>query len=300
VGSTKLSPCDPLSAAAVGNGLASALCAQDREALAELLPRTELLVPARRVTSAETVLASGTGTRQTRIFWAFTDPEALGAWDRNPWPGAATVASAELARMAGSDEDDGPQTAVIVINAAGPAATILGPAQVSGRVPLVSTPGHRQPLDPVLADPAGRSPWRAAGQREHERGRSAAAEGDDRTAAAAFTEAARVFGAIGDRLHGAAVTMELATCHQRLGLLDEAVALLVASADVLASIGELDLGTTGLVDAAALAVDAGQPELASRLATGALTALAGPALALRLGQPWTRLGRAGAEAVGDR
>jgi hypothetical protein len=282
-----------VSATTAAAGFVTALCAQDPDRVAELLPRVDLLVPARRVTPTETVLACGTGARQERIFWAFTDAEALGAWDRHSWPEAATVASVELARTAGSDDVGAPENAVIVINAAGPAATIFRPAQVSGRLPLAATSEGGQAFDPGLADPAARSPWRAAAGREHGRGRSAVAGGDDRTASAAFTDAAQVCGAIGDRLHGAAVTMELAACQQRLALIDEAVGLLVASAEVLASIGELDLGTAGLVDAAALAADAGQAEVASRLAEAALTAVAGPELARGLSRLWTRLGQPG-------
>jgi hypothetical protein len=143
-----------VSATTAGTGLVAALCAQDRDRVAELLPQVDLLVPARRVTSAETVLACGTGARQERIFWAFTDAEALEAWDRHPWPETATVASLELARTAGSDDVEASEAAVIVINAAGPAAIILHPGQVSGRLPLAATPGGGQALDPGLADAA--------------------------------------------------------------------------------------------------------------------------------------------------
>lgn len=267
--------------------LARALCTGDSERVSACLPLARLLVPAREVRTGQSLLASGAGARRERLLWAFTDVEALKAWDRQRWPAAATIDGAELAAIACGPASE-TLGSVVVVNAAGPAATLLPADQLAGVAPLDRRPPgpDAQPLDPGLADPDVRRPWRVAAREHHGAGRRAIDHDDLGAAGRELSEAAAACGALGDRLHGAAVMAELARCRHRLGEVAPAAAILQRAAVVLGSLGELDLAIAGLLEVAEWAAADGEITAAAGLADAALAAAAGTEVASRLGALW--------------
>ncbi|MHB1535257.1 MAG: SseB family protein [Acidimicrobiales bacterium] len=282
----------------VSNGeVVRALCLGDGLALAAAAGAARFLVPARQIRPSETVLATGTGAKRERLVWAFTDLEAFRAWDRHSWPAAAAVSSIDLAGVASqgaaAEADRAAMTpGVVVMNPAGPAATLLSPEQLlpaPAPIPPALRGAPAERLDPSLGAVEARRAPRADALRHHAAGREAVEKGDDRAAVVEFGHAAQICGQLGDRLHGAAVMVELARCRIRLEEVPQAAAILQAAATVLASLGELDLGIDALLDVAELATAEGEAGLAAELAEAALAVVASPELATRLLSVWRGL-----------
>ena len=266
---------------AVSNpALVEALLAGDPGAVARELPAATLLVGASMATpGAPAVLRSGTTGEQRPLLWAFTDPEALRAWDRHPAEFAVALSGADL--LAGQ-EGRGP---VIAINAAGPGAFVLDTAgAVRG-----GAHGSARALRAELAAEAARHAVRVQAGHAHDRGRQALAAGNPAEAAVLFEQAMDACGELGDRLHGAAAAVELAACRARLGAAGEAVALWERAADLLALFGEPDLALAALVTAAETADEAGLAAEAHRMSAAAVRLCAGRDLGDRLVALWGRV-----------
>ncbi len=94
-----------------------------------LIREAEFLVPATRAGSDRWAIIVSHGAQRERISWAFTDAEALAAWDHHPSPEAIVLSAEALARCYGGD---GGSSGVVVLNAAGPAGHLVAAHQLLG------------------------------------------------------------------------------------------------------------------------------------------------------------------------
>jgi hypothetical protein len=275
--------------------LVAALLDGDAAAIEAALGRARLLVCAEKLPGGAAVLRRGFAGGARRVLWAFTDAEAVAAWDRHPAPACAMLEAAALRRASVIAEAD------VVLNAAGPGTHVIcsSPPADDGSAlapptaapTAVRSPGNDagspvhlgSPLHLELADPAARAPLRAIAREAHERARAAVAAGD---AVRARTQLERAIGAcarLGDHLHGAAATLELARQTDELA---PALARWEQAADTLASLGEADLAIEALLDAAEVAGRAERAEEAERLSVRALALAAGERVCARLIGVW--------------
>lgn len=263
-------------------GLVGALLAGDPPAVRAALAGATLLLPAAPVAEGQAIPLSGRGTTGRPLVWAFTDIEALGAWDRRR---PEAVIELGLSGLAGSSE--APDT-IIALNAAGPGAFLVETEALpvaSGDTPAPMSLEERN----SLIDPKARSPIRRRARDAHEQGRRAVGAGADAEARAYFERAIAASGELGDRLHGAASGLELGKCLARMGTVDAALAALERAAEVLAAFGDGDLAIAALLDAALLAREQRLSDDAERLSVLALELAAGSDFADRLVSVWRRL-----------
>ena len=261
--------------------LVNALLTGDPAAVESELERATLLLPAAILHDGHPVTRTGRTIAGRPLLWGFTDLEALRAWDREP---ATTAVALEASALAAAAGGDGP---VVALNPAGPGALLMGaraPAAIDA-----SDGSQVRPDSNALVDPEVRLKVRQRANQSHERGRSAAAAGELTAACAELERALGACSELGDRLHGAAATLELARCRARLDQVALALELWEAAAQVLSAIGEADLALTALLDAAEAAATAGLDAEAERLSVDALELCAGPELADRFVSIWARL-----------
>ncbi len=259
--------------------LVAELLAEDPAAVRTELHVATLLVPATPLGDGQALVRSGrTGTGAT-LLWAFTDLEALAAWDRHPVEHAIVV---EGSALAGLPPAGG---AVIAVNAAGPGAFLVDAQAMgtptNGRVPPAAAAGVSE-----LVDADTRRPLRTRASAAHDMGRRAASAGDLEEACNQFERSIDACGRLGDRLHGAAAALELASTRQRAGSVELAVTVWERAAETLALLGEGDLAIGALLDAAQAASAAGFSAAAERLSVSALELGAGTELAARLVSLW--------------
>lgn len=263
--------------------LVSALLAGDPAAIQSELERATLLVPASSADDGVGIILRGRSQGGRMLIWAFTDKEALLAWDRRPPDAVVALAPDALARHAGGDGS------VIALNAAGPGAFLVGVEALqatlshgaSGNTPEAE-PGSYVDLE---ARPEARGRIRQA----LERSRSASADGRLQNMRRELTAAVAACGEIGDRLHGSAAALDLAACLARIGDTGPALETWERAADVLTLFGESDLAAAALLEASEAAVEAGAEADAERLSIAALELCVGPEFTDRLVAVWGRL-----------
>jgi tetratricopeptide (TPR) repeat protein len=265
------------------SSLVQALLAGDPDAIAASLADARLLIPACAAAEDQLMLAYGRCGDGRRLVWAFTDLEALQAWDRRPADAYSVIGAAGLTSLLPGG------IGAIAINAAGPGGQVIDASVLSpGSVVTVSRPAAVHDDADAHVDSQARSPLRRRAREAHARGRAAAVAGRREEACAHFRRALEVCTTLGDRLHGAATALELAGCQAEVESPRIAVATASEAGEVLALFGELDLATGALLEAAELAADARLDREARLLATRLLELLAGPGTAARLAALWIR------------
>jgi tetratricopeptide (TPR) repeat protein len=266
----------------VNPGLVEALLAQDPSAILFELAGVRLLLPAAPVGQDAAALRHGQSAGGRPLLWAFTDAEALAAWDRHPAESAVALAASDLGEL-----DNGSAT-VLALNAAGPGAFLMGPEALSGAdVSRVSK--VRRAAAAQLVALEGRHELRAAAREAHRRGIAAVASGRYTDAAGELERAIEACNALGDRLHGASAALDLAPCLARAGALSAALGAWERAAEVLTVFGEIDLALGGLLDAAEVAARSRRTEDAARLSVAALELCAGPVVGERIVTLWRSL-----------
>jgi hypothetical protein len=270
--------------------LVQALLAHDRTGVHAALADSTLLVAASEHRDGEIVLETRRAGGGSRLVCAFTDLEALRAWDRNP-PGAAVALDATA--VAGLVPD-----ATVALNPAGPGAHLLnGPGLANGRSLAAGEelPGHTdgavRPLDPALdlTDPQSRRRLRLLANQAHELARRTAAAGDLAEACEQLRPTLSACAELGDRLHGAAAALELAGWRARSGSTRLALTGWRDAAETMAALGELDLALDALLDAAQAAAAAGMAVEAEALSVTALDLAAGSDFSDKLITVWRTL-----------
>ncbi|HEY1507437.1 MAG TPA: SseB family protein [Solirubrobacteraceae bacterium] len=254
--------------------LVQALLDQDRTEVDAALAGSTLLVPASEPRGGEIVLETRRAGGGSRLVCAFTDLEALQAWDRNP-PGAAVAL--DWTAVAGLAAD-----ATVALNPAGPGAYLL-----NGSTPANASP--RPALD--LTDPPSRRRLRLQTNQAHELARRTAAAGHLSEACEQLRPALSACAELGDRLHGAAAALELAGWRARSGSTRLALAGWREAAETMAALGELDLALDALLDAAQAAAAGGLAREAEALSVTALDLAAGSDFSDRLITVWRALDR---------
>lgn len=263
--------------------LVTALLSGDPVRIGQTLATSMLLLPASPLADGRAIAQSGHDGAGRRLQWAFTDTEALAAFDRRPVTTAVAVSGHELGRV--------PE--IIALNPAGPGATLILAGRPEPHRPLSPAPngGSVHSAQGVLASPTARAELRMEAREAHEDGRAALAADHPVDAAGHFERALAACGRLGDRLHGSATAIELAACQAGVGELQLALVLWERGADVLARFGETDLALEALLTAAEAAAGADQLDDADRLAASALELCAGPAAADRLAALWRAIDR---------
>jgi SseB protein N-terminal domain len=272
--------------------LVEAMASADLEQVDALIDQAEFLVPATPAGSDRWAITVSLGAMRERISWAFTDAEALAAWDRHPSPHAIVLSAATLARCYGSS---GGSVGVVVVNAAGPAGHLVAADRllaVRGSHHAAGEAGPRAAAG--LARTAARVPLRRRASGEHRAALLSSADGNDVVALAHLGRAAEACLELGDRLHGAAVLREVAHCSARLGQ-PESWRSAESAGWLFASLGELDLALESLLEAAEQAGGSNRPQEANRLVRAALTTAAGPEAGKRLAESAAWLAPVGAE-----
>jgi hypothetical protein len=265
--------------------LVEALATGDPSRIRASLAGARFLVPAMAAGHDRWGISVTLGARRERIAWAFTDGEALAAWDRHPAQGAVVLDAEGLTSCLGE-----PGSAVVVLNAAGPAAYLVVADQL--------LPGGEPASAAEAVTPAARSGLGPLSEREGLRQQvngsqhaalSCTESGDDIGALAHLGRASELCSVLGDRLHGAALLKELADCEERLGH-PGSWRTAETAGWVFSSLGELDLGLECLVVASERARASGLPDEAARLVGAALVAATGPVLGVRLVEAASWLG----------
>lgn len=257
-------------------GLVASLLDRDTAAVQARLADATLLAAASSAGASDTaVIRTGRGSAGRALVWAFTDAEALAAWDRHPADHAAVIGGAALSSL----------RAIVALNAAGPGCMVLdgSPAAESRAA------DGREPATPDLADAAARRPLRKLAGEAHDLGRRAAAAGQLEEACGQLERSVEVCKQLGDELHGAAASLELAAARERSGSVGLALPIWEIAAQTLARLGEGDLALAALLDAAESALAAGLPEDAERLGLAAIELCAGSEAGDRLVSIWGRL-----------
>lgn len=262
--------------------LVAALMSGDVTRVGEALSAgtTRLLLPASDLGDGRAIAHAGRDGEGRRLIWAFTDSEALAAFDRRPATATLVISGLDLVRT--------PE--MVALNPAGPGATMIqgGASEAAPGLAPAGPPtnGASSASEDGLVQPDGRAEMRRRARDAHERGRAAAAAGDLQEASAQFEQALAACGRLGDRLHGGATALDLAACQVRRGDADLALALWERAADVLSRFGETDLALGALLDAAEVAVTAGELDEADRLGGEALRLAAGAEAADRIAAIW--------------
>lgn len=267
----------PLELSALANpALVRALLSEHPDQVSAALDGSTLLVPAVSAGAGHTALHTRIAAGGRRVLCAFTDLEALSAWDRHPAGEAAAVAATALRELA-------PGTALI-LNPAGPGAHLLSGEPLDGNRLTVAPDDRAQ-----LVAPAGRRSSRSQAAHAHRRARRSAAGGWLSEACDELRVAIRACHDLGDRLHGGAAELELAGWLARLGSIGGALDSWRRAAETLALLGETDLALAGLLDAAEAAAAAGRSDEAETFSITALDVVAGADVSDRLLSVWRTL-----------
>jgi len=261
------------------------------EALGEVqagLARATLLVPATQIRDGETVIQIRRGAAGRPLVCAFTDVEALQAWDRNPPETAVALDAASVGDLV----VDG----MVVLNPAGPGALVLdGPAVGARRGDAPAPEGATS----QLVDPDQRAQLRRHANQFHELARRTAESGDFGAACEQLQPAISLCDELGDRLHGAAAAIELASWRAGSGSTRLALTGWREAAATMATLGEIDLALDALLDAAQAAARAGLADDAEALSITALDLVAGSDFSERLIGVWRMLSSATGTGVGE-
>jgi len=259
-------------------GLVRALINAEADEVQARLAEATLLVPAARNRDGETVIHIRRGVAGRQLICAFTDLEALQAWDRNPAQTAVGLDASSVASLVA----DG----FIALNPAGPGALVLdGPAVVAGQSDTIAQRAETS----QLADPAHRTQLRRHANQFHELARRTAEAGDLGAACEQLQPAIGLCDELGDRLHGAAAAIELASWRARSGSTRLALSGWREAAMTMAALGEIDLALDALLDAAQAAARAGLAADAEALSIAALDVAAGSDFSERLIGVWRSL-----------
>lgn len=273
-------------ATVVNPRLVEALLHGDAGQVKAMLAGATLLVPASENRDGETVIQMRRGPSGRRLVCGFTDLEALQAWDRNPPDRAVALDAPAVADLV----PDG----MVALNPAGPGALVLdGPALTAGRDDGRNTDGATS----HLADPEQRASLRRQVNQFHELARRTAQAGDLSAACEQIQPAITACDELGDRLHEAAASLELASWRARSGSTRLAMTGWRDGAATMAALGELDLALEALLDAAQVAARGGFAGDAEALSITALELAAGSDFSDRLIGVWRAL--PGAPATHD-
>lgn len=253
--------------------LTGALLSADPELVMSALPEANLLVPASVHGDGSTTLAPLRGPGNRRLLVAFTDSEALRAWDLHPADAAVTMAGGALARLVA------PGSGTVLLNPAGPGAHLVGG----------EAPENRRRRSAELVAPDARRELRSRARDAYARGREALSAGALAPATAELTASLVACDELEDRLHGAAVGAALARCHLHAGAQDTALTLFARAGQAFGLLGELDEAADTLLEGAEAALSNGRPEEAEHLTVVVLDLLAGSAVSDRLLAVWSRL-----------
>jgi hypothetical protein len=255
--------------------LVRALLRRDGAAVRAALSSSMLLVPARENRDGDAVVDTRRGAGGRRLVCAFTDLEALQAWDRSPSGCAVALDARAVAALVSG--------AIVALNPAGPGAHLING--------LALGKGRQAASD--LTDPARRRPLRRQANQFHELARRSAAAGAFAEACEQLEPALNACAELGDCLHGAAAALELAAWRARSGSTRLALAGWSEAAETMAALGELDLALDALLEAAQAAADAGLAAEAEDLSVTALDLAAGSDFSDRLIGLWKRLAGGG-------
>jgi hypothetical protein len=259
-------------------GLVQALLHGDGSEVQTTLARSTLLVPASEDRDGETSIQIRRGAAGRRLVCAFTDLEALQAWDRTPANAAVALHAAAVASLVTGG--------IVAINPAGPGALVLdGPA-------LAVPPGDEKlpgGATSRLTDPDQRAQLRRQANQFHELARRTAEGGNLGAACEQLQPAISACEELGDRLHGAAAALELASWRARSGSTRIALTGWREAAATMATLGELDLAVDALLDAAQTAARADLAADAEALSVTALDLVAGADFSDRLVGVWRML-----------
>ncbi|HEY2771971.1 MAG TPA: SseB family protein [Solirubrobacteraceae bacterium] len=263
--------------------LVQALLRRDPAGLREALPSATLLVPALAHRDGEIVVQTRRGPRGRTLVCAFTDLEALRAWDRHPANAAVALDCAAVAELV--------PEATIALNPAGPGAHLLDAEALTAWSGASNGNGHRTeaPGTVALGDPGRRRALREQANHAHELARRTAASGDLSAACEQLQPAIQACAELGDQLHGAAAALELARWRAGTGSIRLALAGWQEAAGTTAALGEIDLALDALLDAAELAADNGLTAEAETLSVTALDLAAGSDFSDRLISLWRTL-----------
>jgi hypothetical protein len=235
-------------------------------------------VPASENHDGEAMIQIRRGPSGRRLVCAFTDLEALQAWDRYPSDRAVALDAAVVADLVPGG--------IVALNPAGPGALVLdGPV-------LAADGGDATEAGAAtsqLTDPEQRAPLRRRANQFHELARRTAQAGDLGAACEQLQPAIAACDELGDRLHGAAASLELASWRARSGSTRLAMTGWRDAAATLAALGELDLALDALLDAAEVASRAGLAADAEALSVTALELAAGSDFSDRLIGVWRSL-----------
>jgi len=269
-------------------GLVRALIDEDLGEVQAGLARATLLVPATQIRDGETVIQIRRGAAGRPLVCAFTDLEALQAWDRNPPETAVALDAASIGDLVVGG--------MVALNPAGPGALVLdGPA---AGAPRAAAPGHEGTTS-QLVDPDQRAQLRRHANQFHELARRTAESGDLGAACEQLQPAISLCDELGDRLHGAAAAIELATWRAGSGSTRLALTGWREAAATMATLGEIDLALDALLDAAQAAARAGLGDDAEALSITALDLVAGSDFSERLIGVWRMLSSATGTGVGE-
>jgi hypothetical protein len=260
--------------------LVQALLHQDPAAVRAALPGATLLVPATVHDDGEIVVETRRGAGGARLVCAFTDLEALKAWDREPVNAAVVLAAPAVAELV--------PEGTVAVNAAGPGAHLLDGLTLTAPGVEPDGDGHPAPGN-ALAEPGNRRRLRDEANHAHELARRTAEAGDFSAARDQIEPALRACSELGDRLHGAAAAIELARWRARMGSTKLALTGWREAAETMAAFGEVDLALDALLDAAETAADAGLATQAEALSVTALDLAAGSDFSDRLITLWKKL-----------
>jgi hypothetical protein len=266
--------------------LVRALVHGDGVALQATLTDATLLVPASENREGEPVIQIRRAAAGRRLVCAFTDLEALQAWDRNPPNRAVALDAPAVVDLVG----DG----MVALNPAGPGALVVDGFALAGD-PAFATGADAATSH--FTEPAERQKLRRQANQFHVLARRTADAGDFEAACEQVKSTISSCDELGDRLHGAAAGLELAAWRAKSGSTRLALADWRESAATLAALGELDLALDALLDAAQTAARAGLPADAEALSIKALDLAAGSDFSDRLIGVWRML--AGAPASTD-
>ena len=264
--------------------LVEALLHRDPAGIEHALRGATLLVPASEHREGEVVVETRRTAGAGALVCAFTDLEALAAWDRDPTGAAVALDAATVGELV--------PEAMIALNPAGPGAHIVdGEAFVASGF----ASGHNggPPSSPggpsELADPRARRAVRERVNLAHELARHHADAGELDRACDEMQPALAACAELGDRLHGAAAALELARWRAGSGRVQLALAGWRDAAETMALLGELDLALGALLDAAEAAAAAELTTQAETLSIAALDLAAGSEFTDRLVTLWRRL-----------
>jgi hypothetical protein len=263
-------------------GLVQALLHGDGSGVQTSLAGSTLLVPASENRDGEASIQIRRGAAGRRLVCAFTDLEALQAWDRSPADAAVALDAAAVAGLVTGG--------MVALNPAGPGALVLD-GVLDRDAPAVAAPRDTVPDGATsrLVDSEQRAQLRRQVNQFHELARRTAEAGDLDAACEQLQRAIGACEELGDRLHGAAATLELASWRARSGSTRLALTGWREAGATMAALGELDLAVDALLDAAQAAGRAGLGADAEALSVTALDLVAGSDFSDRLIGVWRTL-----------